>query len=248
MHFSTNSYSNDTILKSASINTMLLQILTLLGGRTVTQVKLHDSGEIRNKTSVSGVLIALFYCGFSFYSDYVTEEIAEQNKEAFHEPNNIMRGILAQERAISVLQQPLLAIATYVQSKNLLVFLTQLREMDEYLLDNGVKVDLLVRRVRLVEKISCGIAFFITVLSVPILILLFYFYYEFEPNIFDFYISLLPLINYVVHVLVTCVYLYAVTLRMKSHNAVLKQLFVRCHQLQMENVSWEVLKRKYMVQ
>lgn len=248
MTFSTNSYSNDTILKSASLNTMLLQILTLLGGRTVTQVKLHDSGEIRNKTSVSGVLIALFYCGFSFYSDYVTEEIAEQNEDAFHESNNILRGILALGRAISLIQQPLLAITSYIQSKNHLLFLTQLREMDEYLLDGGVKVDLLVRRVRLVEKISCGVVFLITVLSALILILLFYSYYEFEPTFFDVYISLLPLINYLVHVLVTCVYLYAVTLRMKSHNAVLKQLFVRCHQLQMENVSWEVLKRKYMVQ
>lgn len=214
----------------------------------MTQVKLHDSGEIQNKISVSGVLIALFYCGFSFYSDYVTEVIAEENNDAFYETNNIMRGIIALGRAVSLFQQPLLAIATYVQSKKLLVFLIQLREMDEYLLDGGVKVDVLVRRVRLVEKISCGISFLITILSTLIIILVFYSYYEFEPTIYDIYISLLPLINYLVHVLVSCVYLYAVTLRMKSHNAVLKQLFVRCHQIQTQNVSWEVLKRKYMVQ
>lgn len=227
---------------------MLLQILTLLGGRTVTQIKLHDSGEIKNKISVHGVIIALFICVFSFYSDHVTEEIAEENEDAFHETNNIMRGILALVRAISLIQQPMLAVTTYYQSKSLLMFLTQLREMDEYLVDGGVKVDVLVRRVRLADQISGVIAFFTAILSALVITLLFYYYYEFELTLLDIYLSLLPLMNYFIHVLVTCVYLYAVTLRMKAHNVVLKQLFVRCHQLQMENVSWEVLKRKYMVQ
>lgn len=126
---------------------MLLKILTLTGGRTVYQIKIQNT--IRNKISVSNIIISIFVCGFTFYSDHVTEEVARSKGDAFRETNNIIRGIVAIIRVRSLFQQPVLALTTYIQSKHTLEFMIKLQEMDEFLLDGGVRLEGILWRIRL---------------------------------------------------------------------------------------------------
>lgn len=226
---------------------MLLQfLLTLMGGRTVTQIKKSDSGNIYNKTSVPGVIIALFLSGFSIYSFHVTAERIRGNPDLFREPNNIMRTMIVILRTTSLIQQSLLAFFTHKQSKNLIVVLNNLRKIDEYLECHGVKDEIIVKRIRVVENVAVAIVFTATLISALSFFFLFDTYYKFVPTIYDFYINVMPRINYLVHILVTCVYLYAVRLRFKLHNAVLEKLNLKFHNLEMKNRFWNTMKRKYL--
>lgn len=209
---------------------MLLKILNLTGGRPVYQIKIQNT--ILNKISVTNILISIFVCCFTFYSDHVTEEVARSKGDAFRETNNIIRGIVAIIRVRSLFQQPVLALTTYYQSKYTLEFMIKIQKIDEFLLDGGVRVEGILGRIRLVGRIAVIIVFLSIILNIFIILTLFNQYYKYQPTIFDLNMSLLPLTNYLVHVLVVCVYLYAVALRMKSYNIVLRELFLRYLQIE----------------
>lgn len=171
---------------------MLLELLlTLLGGRTVTQIRKSGSGKIYNKTSVPGVLIALFLSGFSMYSFHVTAERIRANPDLFREPNNIMRTMIVILRTTSLIQQTLLAFLTHKQSKNLFVILNNLQKIDEYLESSGKKVEIMAKRIRIVESVAVAIVFTTTVISALSFIYIYDIHYKFVPTIFDFYINVM---------------------------------------------------------
>lgn len=227
--------------------TILPILLTLCGGQVVTQIRNATTGDIRNQISVIGAILAIAHFAFGIYSDIETEKAANNDPDTFREPNNIMRAIVTLGRITSLSQQPLLAVLTYCQSKNFRALLISVDELDEYLTEEGVKVQVIVRKLRLWDRLTAGVLFVVTILNTLIILYLFTAYYEIEATVHDMYISLLPITNFLLTVLVSCLYLYGVEIRMKSYASVLRDLFVRCQQHQNQPVCWKDLARKYVI-
>lgn len=68
---------------------ILQKLLTLIGGRPVTQKSTKVLGDLRKKPYVVGIFFCLFHFCFIIISDYVTELISVTDPEVFKEENNI---------------------------------------------------------------------------------------------------------------------------------------------------------------
>lgn len=219
-------------------------MLSLIGGRPVALIKTKKTGKLRNKLSVLGLFFCLFHLGFCIWSDYVTEKVSNDDPDTFRETNNIMRAIIALVRFTSLIQQPVLAVTTFCQAKAFLALMVQVRLYDQYLEGCGNRVAVILRKMRLADQITAAILAMTTVLSAVIISYVFVHYYLVQPTICDLYISLMPLTNFSVHVLVTSTYLYGISLRMHASNYFLRQLFERWHRCQGE--FYDLEKRPFL--
>lgn len=207
---------------------ILLKLLTLIGGRPVTQKSTKVLGDLRNKPYVVGIFFCLFHFCFIIISDYVTELISVTDPEVFKEENNIMQAIVDLGRFTSFIQQPVLVITSYFQSKAFLEFVTKINTLDDYLAECGANVNLILRKLLSVDRVITFVVTMTTILCLFIINYVFETRYGVAPFGYDIYISLMPLTNYLLHTSVACLYFYGVLLRMEALNNHLKELCQQC--------------------
>lgn len=221
--------------------TISATLLTLVGGRPVVQFS-AENGEIRNKLSILGIIFAGLHAALGVYCDKKTNADLHANPEAFVEENNIMRATDAMSRIVALIQQPILAVTCYLQSKALHRFLVSLEEFDDYLIGNRVQVTLIARRMRWIDFAITVIVFITGIVNIVIVILLYGYYYEQPIYSYDVYNVVMPVLNYLVQMSVTFFWLYATSLRMGSFYGIVKQLHVLCCR---EQNHPENIRRKY---
>lgn len=207
---------------------ILSWLLLLVGGKPVTQVTSEDGddgGGLRNKVSVLGVLFAVGHFSLSIYCDYRSEVETYEDPETFREQNNILRAMVELRRYIAFLQQPCLAIMAIFQCRAYSSFLTSFEDFDVFLEGRGVKVQLLWRKMLIVERLVLTVLLLATVLNILGMVWLYVIYYGQNPNAFDIYTSVFPITNSLLHTLITSAYLYGTFIRMKSYNRDLKMMF-----------------------
>lgn len=207
---------------------ILLKLLTLIGGRPVTQKSTKVLGDLRKKPYVVGIFFCLFHFCFIIISDYVTELISVTDPEVFKEENNIMQAIVDLGRFTSFIQQPVLVITSYFQSKAFLEFVTKINTLDDYLAECGANVNLILRKLLSVDRVITFVVTMTTILCLFIINYVFETRYGVAPFGYDIYISLMPLTNYLLHISVACLYFYGVLLRMEAFNNHLKELCQQC--------------------
>lgn len=207
---------------------ILPKLLTLIGGRPVTQISTKVLCDLRNKPYVVGIFFCLFHFCFIIISDYVTELISVTDPEVFKEENNIMRAIVDLGRFTSFIQQPVLVITSYFQSKAFLDLLTKINTLDDYLVEVGVNVNLILRKLQFVDRVTTFVVTMTTILCLFIITYLFEIRYGVAPFGYDVYISLMPLTNYLLHTSVACLYFYGVLLRLEAFNHHMKKLCEQC--------------------
>lgn len=207
---------------------ILQKLLTLIGGRPVTQKSTKVLGDLRNKPYIVGIIFCLFHFCFIIISDYVTELISVTDPEVFKEENNIMQAIVDLGRFTSFIQQPVLVITSYFQSKAFLEFVSKINTFDDYLAECGANVNLILRKLLSVDRVITFVVTMTTILCLFIINYVFETRYGVAPFGYDIYISLMPLTNYLLHTSVACLYFYGVLLRMEALNNHLKELCQQC--------------------
>lgn len=221
--------------------TISAKLLTLIGGRPVVQIN-GENGEIRNKLSIIGILIAGLHAVLGVICDRKSFADFDANPDAFAEENNIMRATVAIGRSISLFQQPILAITCYFQSKAMHRFLVNLQEFDEYLIGNRVQVTLMTRRLRWVEIANTVVVLISGSVNTVLTIFLYWYYYEQPFYLYDIYNTVQPAMNFLIQIFVTCIWLYATSLRIGGFNGILKQIHVLACK---EQNHPENIRRKY---
>lgn len=214
---------------------ILSTLLTLIGGRPVTQCRIKKSGDFGNKLSLLGSLLCFIHFGFIIYSDYVTREAALLHNNAFKEDNYIMQAIVDFVRIIAFIQEPILAVTSYRQSSAFLAFLNHMSDFDEYLVKNDVNLKKILKRTKSVDRITGGIMCLVTILNILITVFMFKSKFDMTPTIYDLYIRLMPQTNYMLHILVAWIYFYVISLRISSFIDILEIHFKECYFVQIQN-------------
>lgn len=139
-----------------------------------------------------------------------------------------MRAIVDLGRFTSFIQKPVLVITSYFQSKAFLDLLTKINTLDGYLVEVGANVNLIIRKLQFVDRVTTFVVTMTTILCLFIITYLFEIRYGVAPFGYDVYISLMPLTNYLLHTSVACLYFYGVLLRLEAFNHHMKNLCEQC--------------------
>lgn len=214
---------------------ILSTLLTLIGGRPVTQFRKDKSGDFGNKLSLLGSLLCVIHFGLIICCDYVTREAALQHNNAFKEDNYIMQAIVDFVRIIAFIQEPILAVTSYKQSSAFLVFLNHMSDFDEYLFKNDVNMEKTLKRTQIVDRITGGIMCVVTILNILITAFMFKSRFDMTPTTYDLYVRLMPQTNYMLHILVAWIYLYLISLRINSFLDILEKHFKECYFVHIQN-------------
>lgn len=212
----------------------VLKLLLILSGGLLTAPVPTSHTSYQNKCSFVGVLLFLVHLVMGVYCVYRSEAATADDPQTYKEQNNIMRAIVAMGRFISIVLQPGLAVSCYLQRQQVCVFLRLCDELDEYLSECRVKVEQFQRKTIVLDRIVAGVTLLALGLNFLVIYFLFTIYYEKVADVYDLYTSLLPIISFLVNSLLTWCFLYALLIRMKAYNRVLKEFFKDCHRREVE--------------
>lgn len=202
---------------------ILPHIFTLVGSRTVIQVKRNVGDLYQNRVFFLGIIIAIFICFLSIYCDYLSELENSEDPDTYIPNNNILRATDYIGRLMTILQQPLLAVAIYFQSKALCDLLNETAEFDAYL-ELQMNVNVIARKTVILDRVASVVLIVLIFLNYLGIYWMYKGYYEAELPFFDVYQYMLPKATYLVNVIGTCVYLTGVYMRMCCYNILLRKL------------------------
>ena len=212
---------------------MLPLLLILIGGAPRKPYRKEPNGDVRDRVSLVGVFFVLLHCFLNVFCVYLSDEEERRDPERYRENNNIMRGVVALQRLVSLAQEPALALCSWYQAKSLCVLLDLVQEVDEYV-EGAVEIKGLVRRLRNTERVVALVILLSALANLTILMLLYRKYYEEDAGLHDLYSSILPAVNYLVHVSLTCTQLFSICMRWESYSLLLQGFFTRVHAVQEE--------------
>lgn len=221
---------------------ILPALLTFLGGRPRIQTRC-ESGQLKNVVSYLGVFLAVLHFITYVYSDSVDQKETLQNPEIYSESNNIMRGIIGLLRLLGIVLEPALSIANYYQATAFCIYLTRLEEIEEYLSDCGIKVQLILKRILVIDRIVTVGLLLTTAFNILSIYWLYKYYYETEVRAFHLYNRLLPVSIFLFHVLIACVYLLGCSIFMNHFTETLKELLEKCQNYQVYNLCTNIMLR-----
>ena len=134
-----------------------------------------------------------------------------------------MRGLIDLGHCVAIMQQPLMAIGTWLQRQHTVRFFNTLEELDLFLCV-GVSVRPLAKRMRLLDRMVSVAVLLVVVLNVVVTHYVFLGLYQEGASPHDMYANMFPLSSYLVNVLATCTWLYGLLLRMHCFNRMAQDL------------------------
>lgn len=228
LYFSINSLSRKMI-------PILHRLLTFIGGNPTVQKRSEKSHNFHSKISVLGLIFAVFHFLLLIYCDFKSEEEMDEEPDIYVEKNNIMRGLVELGRVITFLQEPVLAVTSYRQSKALCGLLMHLEDFDEYL-ETGVQVKKIRKKMLHWDRIIASLLFLVTCVNYVVICMLFIVYYKIPAYPHDIYTSMMPITNYLLHISVAGCHLLAISMRMNCYNYILEKFFAGCRRDQCRNI------------